>query len=231
MPPELERVGRVRLPARRGYDLWAPTYDTTPNPVVAMDRRWTLGQLRPQAGERILDAGCGTGGHLPALAAAGARAVGADLSLGMLTVARRSRVPLAALDLEQPLPFPRGHFDAVLSALIGEHVRSLEALFRGFAAVLRPGGRLVFSTYHPWMAEAGKEAHFVRDGQEYGLGAEPHTVADFLAAVEGAGLTLEERLEPAADTALLAELPTVARYEGRPLLLVLLARRAAGLTP
>jgi hypothetical protein len=80
--------------------------------------------------------------------------------------------------------------------LIGEHVRSLGALFRSFAVVLCPGGRLVFSTYHPWMAAAGKEAHFVRDGQEYGLGAEPHTVDDFVAAVEGAGFTLEERLEP-----------------------------------
>src|SRR5205814_8998456 len=49
--------GRVRRPgARAGYDAWAETYDETPNPLVALDRRHTLGLLRPAPGERILEA-------------------------------------------------------------------------------------------------------------------------------------------------------------------------------
>ena len=53
---EVRRVG-----VREGYDLWAEDYDETANPVVAMDARHTLGALDPRPGERILDAGCGTG--------------------------------------------------------------------------------------------------------------------------------------------------------------------------
>ena len=53
----MKRVRRVN--AQEGYDLWARTYDETPNPVVAMDARYTLGVLAPEPGEQILDAGCG----------------------------------------------------------------------------------------------------------------------------------------------------------------------------
>jgi ubiquinone/menaquinone biosynthesis C-methylase UbiE len=57
-----KRVERVSV--REGYDLWSETYDQTPNPVVAMDARYTLKWLAPRPGEQILDAGCGTGRNL-----------------------------------------------------------------------------------------------------------------------------------------------------------------------
>ena len=63
---------KQRVNAQTGYDLWSPTYDETPNPVVAIDARYTLGLLAAQAGERILDAGCGTGRNLGVLLAADA---------------------------------------------------------------------------------------------------------------------------------------------------------------
>ena len=59
---KIERVG-----ALEGYDRWSESYDETGNPVVAMDRRHTLSILAPRPLERILDAGCGTGRHFPAL--------------------------------------------------------------------------------------------------------------------------------------------------------------------
>ena len=81
---------------RAGYDLWSRTYDGEANPLVALDRRVTLDWLEPCAGERLLDAACGTGGHLGPLLRAGTRPVGLDLSRGMLRVARAgfSEVPL-----------------------------------------------------------------------------------------------------------------------------------------
>jgi hypothetical protein len=38
-----------RVDARVGYDLWSDTYDSTPNPVVAMDSRHSIKQLAPDA--------------------------------------------------------------------------------------------------------------------------------------------------------------------------------------
>ena len=77
-----------RVTAREGYDLWANTYDQTPNPVVAMDSRHTMSLLNPQPGQKILDAGCGTGRNLARISRAGARPYGLDFSLGMLRVAK-----------------------------------------------------------------------------------------------------------------------------------------------
>jgi hypothetical protein len=57
---------RVQRPGVRvGYDEWSETYDTTPNPLVALDRRYTMRLLRPRARERIDAALCAlVGEHL-----------------------------------------------------------------------------------------------------------------------------------------------------------------------
>lgn len=178
-----------RLPVRQGYDLWAGSYDHTDNPVVAIDNLHALPLLAPQSGEGILDAGCGTGRHLAPLLQSGAHATGLDFSAGMLEVARR-KVPAARLvqaDLQAPLPFRDHSFDAVLCALIGEHLPRLPETFREFRRVLAPSGRLLFTVYHPALALAGKEANFVHGGTEYRLGAVLYTTADYLALLQGAG--------------------------------------------
>lgn len=221
--PRIERVG-----VREGYDLWAEDYDATPNPLVALDERHTLALLAPRTGEHILDAGCGTGRNLVRLAAAGARVTGIDLSPGMLAVARR-RCPgaeLAVADLHAGLAFEAARFDAVLCALIGEHLRDLERPFAEFARVLAPGGRLVFSVYHPDLAAAGKEANFARAGVEYRLGAERHTLAHYEAAFARAGFARLERSEFALDAELARTLPNAARYVGVPQLVLWRAWRA-----
>jgi SAM-dependent methyltransferase len=219
---KIERPG-----VRAGYDSWSETYDHTPNPLVALDRRHTVGLLRPRAGERILDAGCGTGANLRTLLGRGSRPLGLDLSRGMLQVARRALggVPLAQADLDRPLPVQPRSFDAVLCALVGEHLTSPVCFFRAARTALRPGGRLVFSVFHPMMAAAGLEANFERAGVEYRLGACRHSVDDYLQALDDAGFDGLHARTFDGDDALAAEVPAAARYRGHPLLLALQARR------
>lgn len=221
---------RVERPGvRAGYDRWSETYDTTPNPVVALDRRFTLHALGAKAGHAILDAGCGTGVHLRRLCTAGSRAVGLDFSRGMLQVARRNApgALLARADLNHPLPIRRAVFDAVLSSLVSEHLTNLRRFFRESYAALRRGGRLVFSAFHPEPARAGVEANFEQDGTEYRLGAEPYTVGDYLNGIADAGFQNLEWHEYGPDEALIMEVPWAAKYRGLPLLLVVVAQRAA----
>src|SRR5262245_41437474 len=133
--PDRPRPSGVRRPGvRAGYDAWAAVYDDTPNALVSLDRRQTIDRLAPRAGERILDAGCGTGHHLRRLLAAGSAPVGVDFSRGMLRVARRvlPTVPLAQADLDAPLPVREAAFDAVLCALVGEHLPRLPLTFGEF---------------------------------------------------------------------------------------------------
>jgi SAM-dependent methyltransferase len=192
-----------------------------------MDRRVTMSWLAPRPGERLLDAACGTGAHLAEMARRGGRPVGLDVSRGMLSVARAklSRVPLVHADLEAPLPLRSASFDGCLCALVGEHIGNLGDLFRGLAAVLRPGGRLVFSTFHPELAAAGIEPNFERDGTEYRMVAARHTLDDYLGAIRAAGFENIEWAEYAGDEELVREVPWAGKYLGRPLLAVVRGRR------
>jgi len=215
---------------RQGYDLWADVYDATANPVVALDRRHTIGHLRPRSGERILDAGCGTGANLRHILNVGGRPVGLDFSEGMLRVAQRSLpgVALAKADLDRDLPLRRGEFDGFLCALVSEHLRNLRTLFSEAFAVLRQGGRLVFSSFHPDMARAGVEANFEREGVEYRLGAELHTVDDYLNHIHEAGFCKLRRRDYNIDETMVSGMPAWAKYLGTPLLVVVEAERPRG---
>jgi len=217
---KIERVG-----ARQGYDLWSDTYDLTPNPVVAMDSRHTIKLLAPAQNELILDAGCGTGRNLNQLLQAGSKPFGIDFSEGMLSVARREypNVPLALADLEQPLPFASAIFDAILCALIGEHLSNMSAVFREFQRFLKKGGRLVFSVYHPAMSAAGIEANFERSGIEYRLGAVHYSVDEHIHLLEDEGFSEIRAREFDGDQELVRLVPSALKYLGSPVLLVLSA--------
>lgn len=210
-----------------GYDRWAPTYDATPNPLVALDRRHTFRTLDPRPGERVLDAGCGTGAYLRMLHSGRSVPIGLDLSLGMLRKARQMvpGVSVAQADLNRAFPVRPGIFDAVISTLVSEHLTNLRSFFFEVYAALRRGGRFVFSAFHPELARSGIEANFKQDGVEYRLGAEPHTMDDYLTHISDAGFCVLEHHEYAADSKLISELPWAAKYSDRPLLAVLRAER------
>ncbi len=133
----------------------------------------------------MLDAGCGTGRYFSVLTSAPARVVGMDLSLGRLHVARNKHptVPLVRADLHAPWPFCNNGFDAILCALVGEHLDRLSPVCVEMWRILAPGGCVVFPVYHAAMAAEGKEANFRKGGAEYRLGAYLHTISGLHARV------------------------------------------------
>jgi len=142
------------------FDEAAERYDTT-NGVLSMgqDRRWRAAvtaalDLRP--GERVLDLAAGTGTSSRPFAAAGARAVACDFSLGMLRVGRRRRPELAFVAGDAlRLPFADGSFDAVTMSFGLRNVTDPQAVLTEMLRVTAHGGRLLvceFSTptWAPW---------------------------------------------------------------------------------
>ena len=217
----------LRLGVREGYDRWAETYDRTPNPLVALDRRHTIELLSPRAGERILDAGCGTGAHLRRIRRVGSFAVGLDVSLGMLQVAQRADLGalLVQSDLNKALPLQQSSFDAVVCALVSEHLTNLRALFTETFTVLKRGGRMVFSAFHPELAASGIEANFQQGDVECRLGAERYTVDDYLNHINDAGFRRLRWTQYSGDDELVRQIPWADKYLGRPLLLLIEATR------
>jgi demethylmenaquinone methyltransferase / 2-methoxy-6-polyprenyl-1,4-benzoquinol methylase len=130
------------------FDGVASRYDRT-NTILSFgrDRAWrraTRSALDLAAGQRCLDLAAGTGVSTAELARSGAYVVGADLSLGMLGVGRRTRPATALLAGDAvALPFTDGAFDAVTISFGLRNIVDPAAALREMARVTRAGGRLV----------------------------------------------------------------------------------------
>jgi SAM-dependent methyltransferase len=171
------------------------------------------------AGRRVLEVGCGSAPCARWLRRAGAGVVAIDVSGGMLARAAdlgRATgvvVPLVQADAGA-LPFPDGAFDVACSAFGGlPFVADAGAVLREIARTLRPGGRFAASVNHPmrWPMPDSPDPADLRVTSSYfdrtpyvetdaagrTVYVEHHrTVGDWVRAVVGAGLVLEDLIEP-----------------------------------
>jgi SAM-dependent methyltransferase len=118
--------------------------DTAAPRNLARRLRWIERSAGALDGRRVLDAGCGGGGYLRALAARGADAHGVEID-GRKCAACASadvRRRLVQGDLERA-PFATACFDLVLLNEVLEHVPDDAAALREAFRLLRPGGVLI----------------------------------------------------------------------------------------
>jgi demethylmenaquinone methyltransferase / 2-methoxy-6-polyprenyl-1,4-benzoquinol methylase len=127
------------------FDRVAPTYERV-NSVISLgqDRHWrrdvvTAVGLPP--GSTVLDVACGTGDLCRALVGSGHRAVGVDLSAGMLAAARADAGFVRGDALALPVRDDRA--DGLVCGFALRNFVALEPFFAECARVLRPGGRFV----------------------------------------------------------------------------------------
>jgi len=98
--------------------------------------------LAPQAGEHILDLGCGDGQLTERIVGAGATVTGIDASSKMVAAAR-ARGIAAEEGSAESLPYADHSFGAVFSNAALHWVRGQDAMVAEVRRVLRPGGRFV----------------------------------------------------------------------------------------
>jgi SAM-dependent methyltransferase len=105
---------------------------------------WVLDLAGVDGGERVLDVGCGNGAYLRALRGRRVDALGCDLSLGMLAVARGHQ-PVVNADATA-LPLRTDSVGVVLAPHMLYHVPDRAAAVRELRRVLVPGGVCVAVT-------------------------------------------------------------------------------------
>jgi malonyl-CoA O-methyltransferase len=184
------------------YARWAPSYPPRAhNPLMTAEQTAVmsiLSRLRPQT---ALDVGTGTGRGVALLTSLGVRrSVGVDLSMAMLAQGARPRRSVCADACA--LPFADGTFDLVLSSLMVGDVRQLAAWTAEMSRVLTPGGRLVYSDFHPsWASRRWRRTFRDDRGRHYELPYYPHAIAEHLQALAGARLSVQTVREPKAEGA------------------------------
>jgi len=104
-------------------------------------------------GEKVLDAGCGTGNLSIRLRRRGAEVIGLDFSPVALAI-HKEKDPSAILvnaSLEEPLPFPEGTFDRVVctSVLFALSEEGMKLAMSEFYRVLKPEGSVVITAMRP----------------------------------------------------------------------------------
>ncbi len=95
----------------------------------------------------VLEVGCGTGLILGRIAGPGVRAVGLDLSAGMLGRCLERGLSVVQATATH-IPFADRTFDLVYSFKVLSHVPDIVAALREMARVTRPGGHLVLEFYN-----------------------------------------------------------------------------------
>jgi SAM-dependent methyltransferase len=140
------------------YDSFAEAYSAATERSLVnahYERPAMLALAGEVADRRILDAGCGSGGLSAALRDRGAVVTGIDASAGMLALAKRrlgDDVALHVADLSDRLPFADGAFDDVVASLVLHYLEDWGPPLAELRRVLRPGGRLIASMDHPFVA-------------------------------------------------------------------------------
>ena len=182
-------------------------------------REATAGLLGDVAGRTVLEVGCGAAQCSRWLLTQSARAVAFDLSGGQLAQGRVLNdrtgvtVPLVQADAQR-LPFRDEAFDLACSAYGAvPFVADSAAVMREVARVLRPGGRWVFSTTHPFRwcflddpGPAGltvessyfdRRAYVEQDDDGVATYVEHHrTIGDRIREIVAAGLVVDDVVEP-----------------------------------
>ncbi len=139
---------------RAYYDEFSKSYERHRRPNDADGYHALVDDLEVELCERygrgkdVLECGCGTGLILERLSQFAGRAVGIDLSPGMLELARARGLEVHEGSVTE-LPFDDASFDVTCSFKVLAHVPDIGQGLREMARVTRPGGVILAEFYNP----------------------------------------------------------------------------------
>jgi ubiquinone/menaquinone biosynthesis C-methylase UbiE len=211
------------------YQRWAPLYPPSAhNPLMRAEQKAMAEHWPPVAGKRALDLACGTGRYSRLLAEAkAAEVVAIDFCVPMLRqVSAGARVCGSMMQL----PFADRMFDVVISGLALGHAENIHAWMAEVARVLKSGGTLLYSDFHPEAARAGLTRSFKDERND--TCTVPHHCYDVTLQQEAAAtahLTIDIIHEVRVGVELHEPFPKseefYRRWDGLPIVLALRARK------
>jgi malonyl-CoA O-methyltransferase len=204
----------TRLSPIDSYRLWSETWESDPSAIVALESRWTAPWLANLQGKTVLDISCGVGRWLAHAQRQGATVAGTDLCREMLLQASKKPGLAGKLVLSDTcyLPLANASADVVICALSLGHITPIEPAITELARIVRPGGCLIVTDFHPDAVQRGWKRTFRSNGRLYEAETYPYTKECLIECARESGLVLRNLLEPCFGE---QELP-IFRQAGKP---------------
>jgi len=177
----------TKLEPLEAYRLLAQQYDTSPNPLLALEQRTMTLLLPPLRGARVVDAAAGTGRWASYCKSQGARTIAADFSREMLASAPR---PAVLADINR-LPLPDACSDVTICAF---GVGYAPACLPELARITRRGGAVLVSDVHPEAIRRGWTRTFRHGREAISVAHHSYALDDLVAAGLGLDCLIERRL-------------------------------------
>jgi len=211
------------------YERWAPLYPPTAhNPLMRAEQQAMAEHWPPVAGKHALDLACGTGRYTRLLAEAkAAQVVAMDFCVPML---RQVSAAVRVCGSMMQLPFAGQAFDVVISGLALGHAANVHSWMAEAARVLKSGGSLLYSDFHPEAARVGLTRSFKDEQNDtctvphrcYGVALQQEAAAAANLAIEvihevRVGIELKEPFPKSEEF--------YRRWDGLPIVLVVRARK------
>jgi len=127
----------------------------------------------------IVDIGCGTGRHWKKIyAKQPAKLIGLDVSEGMLKMLKKKhpKAETHKLEANKTIPLPAGSCDVIITTLALAHIKNIEQAFEEWGRILKPGGELFITDYHPDALGKGGNRTFMHNGKTMAIKNYVHPV-------------------------------------------------------
>jgi ubiquinone/menaquinone biosynthesis C-methylase UbiE len=187
--------------AIEAYDLWSDSYDVQPgNLMLDLDAVVFEILLRDidLANKKIADIGCGTGRHWKALyERKPALVAGFDVSAGMLD-RLRNKFPGALIQQTRDnlLSMLRdGFIDCLVTTLTLAHIENIDEAIGAWARVLKAGGDLIITDFHPDVLEKGGKRSFSHNGKSLSVTNYVHPLEKLKTTFNKYGLNIIKKEE------------------------------------
>jgi len=166
------------------YNIWASAYDSQPdNLMLALDGEIFSDLIKDIIVKEkiIVDVGCGTGRHWKKIIDNDCKKIiGYDVSEGMLAMLQK-KFPEAEthkLNSNSLFGLEDESIDIIISTLAIAHIENIEEAFKEWDRVLKPGGDIIITDYHPEALSKGGNRTFKYNNQLIAVKNYIHSVAN-----------------------------------------------------
>ncbi len=188
----------LKLAVEPAYELWALSYDSAPNAMLALEERYFTASTSEFRNKDVVELGCGTGRWLKKLEGIARSLTGVDNSQAMLARARSKCAPTTRLVHADCLhsPLSDSSADCILSSFVLAHLRGLAQFAREAARIARPDATIIVSDLHPDRASVGWRPTFHAPEGLVEVEANCYSLPELVNAMQNAGCKLHKLEEP-----------------------------------